>query len=291
MPSSSSSQAAGRARLRFGTLDLHTDFSRGLSLAIEQRFGAVQLQCFGAAPARSTPMAVGSFTGSVRTGASCNCSTLTLTPHCNGTHTECAGHLTAETLDVLDVLPTAPLLALLVSVEPEHAAGGDRVIGGAALERAWRAAADGGAVSASAGAGATAHGGPGERRATALVLRTLPNDSSKATRNYDQLAAPYLSLAAAEFVVQQGIEHLVLDLPSADRLDDGGALAAHRCFFGMPATGTALADARRAHCTLTELAFIADSARDGWHILQLHAPALGGDAIPSRPMLYPVLTS
>ena len=47
----------------------------------------------------AAPFATGDFSGSVATGASCNCRTITLTPHCNGTHTECAAHLTLEPLD------------------------------------------------------------------------------------------------------------------------------------------------------------------------------------------------
>lgn len=266
MPSSSA--AASRARLSFGAHEIHTDFGRGTSLAIEQRFGASQLQCFGAPPASSQPLVVGSFSGSVKTGASCNCSSFTLTPHCNGTHTECVGHLTLETLDAIDVVPCAPLLALLVSVQPQQDAhSGDRLVHASALEQQWR------------------H----EMTPAALVIRTLPNDAAKRTRNYDARPAPYLAADAAEFVVRQGIEHLVLDLPSADRADDGGLLTAHRLFFGLPRGSSALSDSRRAQCTLTELAFIDDSLQDGWYVLSLQCPALGGDAVPSRPLLYPVL--
>ncbi|HTP39456.1 MAG TPA: cyclase family protein [Steroidobacteraceae bacterium] len=266
MPSSKA--GAGRARLAFGARELATDFSRGTSLAIEQRFGTAQLRCFGAPPARSAPLVVGSFNGSVARGASCNCSTFTLTPHCNGTHTECVGHLTRQALDVIDVMPRAPVLALLVSVQPQpDAATGDALVTAAALRRAWR----------------------GELDPAALVIRTLPNDADKRTRDYDHHPAPYLAADAARFVVERDIEHLVLDLPSADRAEDSGLLTAHRLFFGLPPGSTALADSRRAHCTLTELAFVDDRLADGWYLLSLQCPALGGDAVPSRPVLYPVL--
>ena len=40
---------------------------------------------------------------------------------------------------------------------------------------------------------------------------------------------------------------------------------------------------------MTELAFGPDEARDGAWLLELQLPALGGDAVPSRPLLYALL--
>jgi len=75
----------------------------------------------------------------------------------------------------------------------------------------------------------------------------------KCVRDYQQQPAPYLTPAAARFLVERGIEHLVLDVPSADRADDEGRLSAHRIFFGLPSGSQALAEATRAQCTITEL--------------------------------------
>jgi len=85
-----------------------------------------------------------------------------------------------------------------------------------------------------------------------------------------------------------GIEHLVVDLPSIDRAHDEGRLTAHRLFFGLPAGQTALARAARSTCTVTELAYIPDEAVDGPYLLELQVPAINGDAVPSRPLLYAV---
>ena len=119
-------------------------------------------------------------------------------------------------------------------------------------------------------------------------MRTLPNSAHKRTRDYRNEPAAFLSLPAAELLVARGIEHLVLDVPSADRASDGGLLSAHREFFGLPAGSVALAAVRRPQCTITELAFIEDAVTDGCYLLGLQLPALGGDALPSRPLLYPV---
>ena len=268
------------ARLDIDGNVLLADLASGSSLARPIEFEGPQLRCFGADAARSTPLVVGSFNGRVSQGASCNCSTLQLTPHANGTHTESVAHLTLEPLDAFRVIPRRLLVAVLISVDPEIAAdsressvpephGDDLLITRAALERAWPIA-------------------PLPRlQARAVVIRTLPNERLKFAADAAR-GAPFLSVEAARGLVERGIEHLVLDVPSADRDSDGGELTAHRVFFGLPRGVTALASAQRRDSTITELAFIDDVITDGWYFLSLQAPAIAGDAVPSRPLLYPL---
>lgn len=255
------------------------ELGAGRDLAIPLEFDGVQPRWFGAPLAHCAALESAGFSGRVASGASCNCSTFTLTPHCDGTHTECAGHVTLEPLEVRAVVPLAPMPALLLSVAPvAFAVGGegsrpaplpgDKLITAAALAAAWPTQL------------------PYEPRA--LVVRTLPNPIAKRSRDYRVEPAAFLSLPAAQLLVERGIEHLVLDLPSADRAADGGQLSAHRAFFGLPAGSTALAAAARAQCTITELAYVDDSIADGCYLLALQVPSLGGDALPSRPILYPV---
>ena len=118
------------------------------------------------------------------------------------------------------------------------------------------------------------------------MVRTLPNDIDKARRDYTDSTPPYLSREAAEFLVARGIEHLVVDLPSIDRSHDEGRLTAHRVFFGLPRGASSLALAERARATVTELAYIPSEVADGPYLLQIQVPAIGGDAVPSRPLLY-----
>jgi hypothetical protein len=177
---------------------------------------------------------------------------------------------------VCDTLPHALLPALLVSLTPESlssaepceppALAGDKLITRAALLQSWPQAP-----------------APVPR---ALIIRTRPNGPDKCVRDYQQQPAPYLTPSAARLLVERGIEHLVLDIPSADRADDGGRLSAHRVFFGLPPGSQALAEARRAHCTITELAFIPDVIADGCWLLALQVPRIAGDALPSQPLLY-----
>lgn len=237
------------------------DLGRPVDLSIPIDFAGPALRHFGAPAPRVTPYAVEGFTGAVATGASCNCGTITLTPHCNGTHTECVAHLTLEPLDAWRVVPVAPVPALVVSVAPA-AAGGDLVVTRAALEAAW----------------------PGETAAPAplaLILRTAAPDARGA-----DAPPPYVEANAAEYIVARGIAHLVIDQPSLDRAHDAGRLAAHRVFFGLPPGSRRLADAARPQATLTEYASVPDALADGPCVLAWQVPAIAGDAVPSRPLAY-----
>jgi arylformamidase len=127
---------------------------------------------------------------------------------------------------------------------------------------------------------------------TALVIRTLPNGADKRHRAYSgsPSPAPYFLPEAIRWLVGRGVASLVVDLPSLDRADDGGRLAAHREFWGLPPGSEDAAQATRGHALVTELAYVPDPVVDGLYLLDLQVPAFGSDAAPSRPVLYPVLS-
>ncbi len=186
-------------------------------------------------------------------------------PHCNGTHTESAGHLTLEALDAHRVVPFGPIPALLISV-PVTAAGdtnetsdptpqpGDRLITRSAVDSRWPELP--------------------AFEPKALVIRTR------------EASPAYLTREAAQTLVQRGIQHLVVDLPSLDREHDEGRLTAHRVFFGLPPGVASLERVGRPEATVTELASIPETLADGPYLLELQVPAWRGDAVPSRPLLY-----
>jgi kynurenine formamidase len=259
---------------------LQVDFARATSLAIPLQLDGAQPRHFGAPSAASRPYVAGSFNGEVARGASCNCRSVTLVPHCNGTHTEGVAHLTTGGSPLHAYVPAAPLPALLLTLLPTDAArsgedslpapqSGDRLLTRAALLDVW----------------------PRELpfAPRLLVLRTLPNDAGKQHADHSDANPPYLSRQLAAELVARGIEHLVLDLPSADRGDDEGKLTAHRLFFGLPAGSTAIGDATRAQCTITEFAYIPDEIPDGACAVQLQLTPWSGDAVPSRPLHLPLV--
>jgi len=103
------------ARLEVAGREIAVDLARPFDLSIELDFQGPQVRHFGAPLASSQPFSVPGFTGSVARGASCNCESITLVPHCNGTHTECAGHLTREAMHAHRIVPRRVVPALLLS--------------------------------------------------------------------------------------------------------------------------------------------------------------------------------
>ena len=268
-----------------GLAAARVELGSAVSLARRLGFDGRDPRHFGAPPPRRGPLVLPGFGGQVARGASCNCDTIELVAHCHGTHTESVAHLVEEPHDVCDVAPLAPLPALLLSIAPCAAAGsgedsdplprpGDRLLTRAALRAAWPASLP--------------------FAPQALVLRTLASvaagavaDVAAAPAGEDaDAAAPYLSRQFAAELVERGIEHLVVELPSIDRGHDEGRLCAHRVFFGLPPRATRLAEARRRQCTVTEFAAIPASLADGPCALQLALPRIAGDAVPSRPLHF-----
>jgi kynurenine formamidase len=124
---------------------------------------------------------------------------------------------------------------------------------------------------------------------TALVVRTLPNDAGKPHRLYaGPCPAPYFTVDAMHWVVERAVTSLVVDLPSLDRADDGGALMAHRTYWGLAPGVIESRHAQRGRALVTELAFVPESVADGLYLLDLQVPAFGADAAPSRPVIYPL---
>src|SRR5688572_22307934 len=195
------------AKLQIAGQEIRVDLDRGVSLAIAVEFGAMGPRHFGVPAPTSEPYSIGTFTGSVATGASVNCSTMTITPHCQMTHTESVAHLTREPGDAWRVVPRGLLPAVVVSVTPEDARessestdpqpwGTDTLITRRRLRAAWPM---------------------GKMiEPVAAVIRTLPNEASKRTRDYTGIVPPYFTREAVEWLVEKRIEHLVVDVPSVD---------------------------------------------------------------------------
>lgn len=115
----------------------------------------------------------------------------------------------------------------------------------------------------------------------ALVIRTLPNAEEKRTRVWSGRQPAFMEVAAMQTIHERGVKHLLLDLPSVDPEEDGGALKAHKVFWQWP-------DAPRTDRTITELIFVSNAVTDGMYLLNLGVPSFDGDAAPSKPLLHPI---
>lgn len=206
-------------------------------------------------------------------GGSVNAQSIEIIPHCQGTHTECAGHVTRAATPVLYQIKTGLMPALLHSVEcvSSDSTSERYVLGPAAGEPLI-----------------TRERLPSIERlegAEALILRTLPNEVDKRTRNYSEHSwYPVLTQEAIDYLAGTELQHLLLDTPSFDRADDGGRVYNHKTWWGVDSKE----NVRWPERGLTEMIFAEDTVSDGWYLLDLHLAPLISDAVPSRPLLYPL---
>jgi kynurenine formamidase len=156
----------------------------------------------------------------------------------------------------------------LITVQPEKV-GEDEVISKAQIEKALISFRN------------------SEINPEAIVIRTLPNETSKKSFKYSNTNPPYLSEAAAVFLRESGIQHLLIDLPSVDKEKDGGKLLAHKAFWNVKDVNQLNEDARL-NCTITEMIFVSNEVADGNYVLNLQIASFENDASPSKPILYSI---
>jgi arylformamidase len=246
-----------KSRVQNNDSEFEIDFSHPLDISIPLSDWRSHVSAFHLPELKSEVVRAGGFTGSVEEGGSCNVNNIYFSPHGNGTHTECIGHITKEKYSVNDCLEEYFFTALLITVTPEKS-GDDFFVTAAQV---WKSL--------------------GDSKPEALIVRTLPNDENKKNKNYSGSNPPFIHHEAARFICEAGIKHLLIDLPSMDKEDDGGKLLAHRAFWNYP-------DAPRINSTITELIYVSKNISDGWYFLNLQLAAFDSDASPSRPVLFPM---
>jgi arylformamidase len=239
---------------------IEIDLADPLDISIPLVAGADSVNCFYAPPMTVEPVRAGNFVGSIKEGGVVNFVNIALNPHGNGTHTECYGHISAENATINQSLRQFHFLAKLISVRPEKMPNGDQII----LKKQLIEIVE-----------------PNE--ANAIIIRTLPNNLSKLRTNYSGKNAPYFEAEAIEFLVKCGFEHLLTDLPSVDREEDGGKLAAHKSWWQIETNQI------RKNATITELIFVENKIKDGLYLLNLQITSLEIDATPSKPVIYTIL--
>lgn len=248
------------ASLHFQEKNFRADLAQPLDISIPLSLEIGAVNCFWAPPFAAEPVRAGSFVGSTKEGGPVNFMNVRLNPHGNGTHTECVGHISREPFLINDCLKNFHFTAKLVSVFPEKTANGDLVIFKNQLEKLLK---------------------PGD--AQAAIIRTLPNGAEKKRLNYSGQNPPYFHHEAIEWLVECGFEHLLTDLPSVDREEDGGKLLAHKAWWKYPGPEI------RQFSTITELIFAPDSVADGLFLLNLQIASFEIDASPSKPVLYALI--
>ncbi|MGB9152609.1 MAG: cyclase family protein [Alphaproteobacteria bacterium] len=263
--------------LTFGKARYSVDYSAPLDISVPVRFEGERLSSFGAPPAKRQPYEASGFIGNVARGGSCNCDSYAFIPHTSGTHTECVGHILDTPVFVNDILKDALIPATLVTVTPVTPKAcnetyscdlrpNDRVISATALHAAIRNHAP--------------------TFLTALIIRTLPNGAEKTSRDYNATGAPFFSTEAMRLICSLNVKHLLVDIPSIDRMDDEGKLSNHRLFWDVPPEVHTATGKPHSQKTITELIYAPETIADGRYLLNLQAAAFEADATPSRPVLF-----
>ena len=123
-----------------------------------------------------------------------------------------------------------------------------------------------------------------KNKISTLVIRTLPNPIEKQFYSYSKNIPPFFTNEAIMFLRESNIKHLIVDIPSLDRMQDDGILGNHRIFWSKSNDLKGEIDPHSTG-TITELAYIPDHVKDGFYFLNIQTPHFECDAAPSRPIL------
>lgn len=247
-----------KIKIELNNEEFHVDLNKGTSIAIPFSTSDNHVNAWYVPPIKKEPAKIGDWIGSVEAGASVNFFNLTFNPHGNGTHTECLGHITKEHESLKDLDIDHHFICEVISVKGRKK-GEDVIITKEEIESKIQ-----------------------DKSVDALIIRTLPNDDSKTTRQYSNSNPPFISEQAAEYIKSIDIKHILIDTPSVDKEKDDGQLIAHHAFWNMRGE-------RRELCTITEMIYVPCSIEDGKYLLNLQFLPIENDASPSNPVLYPLM--
>jgi kynurenine formamidase len=256
------------------------NFFAAQSIAIAVHFDQAQPNHFGASQAQSHPIKAGDFIGDTNQGGSCNVDVIQMTPHCNGTHTECVGHIVNERSTINQQLTTVLCPATLISIEPKLAEEShdsyrpaleeqDFVITQSQLRQCLDAFDD--------------------EFLQAVVIRTLPNSDIKKSVQYgDDCMPAFFTQEAMAYLVERKVQHLLVDFPSVDKMYDQGFMTNHHLFWNVEAGQSTLSSATEMEKSISEMIYVDEAIADGHYLLNLQIAPFELDASPSRPMLIPI---
>lgn len=195
----------------------------------------------------------GGFVGDVKKGGACNCEDIHFNAHGNGTHTECVGHISKEPIYMTQLEMEPYLSCFLVNAEAKKNPNGDTEINSESFD--WNS--------------------------TPLCDAVVINSGTTRKAEYFSGNNPcFINQKVLRLLNEKGINHLLTDLPSVDKEDDGGQLAGHKAFFGYP-------DEIHLNKTISELLYIPTAIKNGKYVLSISYAAIETDAVPSTITIYP----
>lgn len=260
-----------------GERQWRVELDGGTPVSIRLEFDGPQPNAFHLPDANAETVEADGFVGDTTRGGSVNCRTVTLNPHGNGTHTESIGHIVDHEVPVGSRLQQLLMPALLVSVPRIRLGDTSERYGG-------QSHPDDEVVTRENLEAATSRCDPHGDFLRALLVRTRPNDPDKRGRQYSGHNPPYPTTDALRWMRDRCVRHLLVDLPSIDREDDGGQTPNHHAFW-QPSEDDH-DQPPRVERTVTEMIFVPDEIADGTYFVDLQVPDFALDAAPSRPLLF-----
>ncbi len=247
------------ATIQYNSRKLQINLSEPLDISMPLMSSKKNVNAWYVDEPKIEPVKDGDWVAAVSEGADINFNNIEFNPHAHGTHTECVGHITEKVYSINKNLKTFFFLAEVITVAPEKD-GEDQVISKKQIQFAL-----------------------GNKKRDAIILRTIPNTRDKFSRQYSNTNWPYLKADAVKFLVDKGIKHLLVDLPSIDREKDGGELLGHNIFWNTKGK-------LRLDATITEFIYVSNKIEDGEYFLNLQIAPFENDASPSKPVLYKVIS-
>lgn len=294
--------------VKYEKIKFKVNFDLPLEISIPLNFNLNQPNNYNVPYASATHYQDGQFIGNVEMGGNCNFDTISIIPHCNGTHTECIGHITKEKQSINKILTTFHKLCLVISIKPIEANNiknpvldyypfdfenikNDKVINYELIINSIKAI-NGVSLVDLNGKSYILYNGI---KIDSLAIRTLPNGDTKTDIDYMTSPPAYLTNDAVLFLNEINIQNLLLDLPSIDKQFDQGKLSSHHIFWGLEQETNTISDEKLNdiyfienyyHKTITEMIYINDHILDGVYLLNLQIAPFELDASPSKPLLY-----
>lgn len=244
-----------RAAITYKEKVYHIDFSKPLDISIPLHGTEKNVTAWYVDSPKFTPVMGNGFVGDVNLGGAVNFRNIFFNPHGHGTHTECVGHISKEHYTINKCLKEFMYYAKLVTITPYNV-DGDSVIMKEQVEKIWK-----------------------KNDADAIIIRTLPNSENKLEKQYSNTNPTYIHHKAMQYLVENGVQHFLIDTPSVDKEQDDGKLLSHHVFWNYPKNP-------QLQKTITELIYVDNEIIDGYYILQLQIASFENDASPSKPVLY-----
>ena len=256
------------------------DSNKFFDISIHQNFSENQVSSFSVRKAKASPYTIGDFIGDTNKGSSCNFDELTITPHCNGTHTECIGHILNTRDKITDNIDDVLVPAYLVSCSAQSAdktsdsylprlESNDKVISLKELNSKIANL---------------------DLNEKALIIRTIPNSENKKYQDYDTEKNIFFTNEAMKLIANKGVKHLLVDQSSVDKSNDEGILSNHRIYWNVELNKKDKIFDKHFQKTISEFIFVPDNIKDGMYLLNIQIAPFGLDASPSRPIIFEVFS-